>query len=255
MTRVLVLAAAMACGLLAAGVARADERNWAGFYIGANIGGGFGSSDARTTTATGGTGYFAASSEASINANGRQDLNVSGRMAGLQAGYNRQHGNFVYGFEADFDVANLNEGDAITQTYPCCAPTSYTLVQDMDTNWLFTARPKAGFAFDDFLFYATGGLALTTVHYNALFTDNFAAALEKAAITKTKLGWALGAGAEYALGAHWSLKADYLYASFGNVATTTTTFTSTFGPSPTNSFSHTADLKVNIARVGVNYKF
>ncbi|GAB3347486.1 outer membrane protein [Lysobacter tyrosinilyticus] len=54
-----------------------------------------------------------------------------------------------------------------------------------------------------------------------------------------------------------SFKAEYLYADFGKVSGTSTNLTA-FTPSqnfPSNVFTHTADLRLNVFRVGLNYRF
>ena len=66
------------------------------------------------------------------------------------------------------------------------------------------------------LFYVTGGLAVT----NAKFTDSFGsfANTSVAAVSSdsTHVGWTAGVGMEYAFTDNWSVKAEYLYADFGN---------------------------------------
>jgi iron complex outermembrane recepter protein len=67
----------------------------------------------------------------------------------------------------------------------------------------------------------------------------------------TKVGWAIGAGAEVRLGGNWTGKVEYLYLDFGNV--------STIASLPTNStpLAINFDSRVtdHVVRVGVNYKF
>ena len=78
-----------------------------------------------------------------------------------------------------------------------------------------------------------------------------------AAIRDTRVGWTAGVGTEYAFGGGWSLKAEYLYVDLGRATATSTnlvTFAGT-GLSPSNVYTHSVDLKSNIVRVGVNYKF
>ncbi len=88
---------------------------------------------------------------------------------------------------------------------------------------------------------------------NFNFTDTFAAATESAAIRDTRVGWTAGVGTEYAVGGGWSLKAEYLYVDLGRSTVTSTNLLG--GAFPANVFTHSVDLKSNIARVGVNYKF
>ena len=115
------------------------------------------------------------------------------------------------GFEADFGKMDLSGATTATQTYPCCAPTAFTVAQTAETSWLFTARPRVGWFLAKFLLYETGGLALTSVKYSALFTDTFATAHESASLQEKRPGWAVGGGGEFKFSSHWSVKGEYLY--------------------------------------------
>jgi outer membrane immunogenic protein len=58
-----------------------------------------------------------------------------------------------------------------------------------------------------------------------------------------------------AVGKGWSLKAEYLYVGLGRTSVRRTNLDGIFGPYPASAFTHSADLKSNIVRVGANYKF
>jgi outer membrane immunogenic protein len=231
--------------------------NWTGFYAGLNGGWAHGSSDAKTSTVFSPTGYFATTSVPAIASQGAQDLSSSTFTGGVQAGYNWQTGPFVVGGEMDFNYMHLSDRASSTAVYPCCAPTTFTVESSMHTNWLFTARPKVGYAFNNWLLYGTGGLAVTKLNANFNFTDTFATAHESESISKTKAGWTVGGGVEMGIAKNCSLKAEYLYADFGSVTSTDRSFTA-FAPPisfPTNEFKHTIDLTTHIVRLGLNYRF
>src|SRR5207237_644341 len=88
--------------LALAAVSTAHAADFKGFYIGGNVGGANGNSDAKTTTIFSPTGYFATTSVPAIATSGAQNLSSSAFSGGGQAGYNFQHGAFVLGFETDF---------------------------------------------------------------------------------------------------------------------------------------------------------
>jgi outer membrane immunogenic protein len=67
----------------------------------------------------------------------------------------------------------------------------------------------------------------------------------------TKVGWALGTGAEVRLSGNWTGKIEYLYLDFGKVSTTAS-LTTNSTPLGINFDSRVTD---HIVRVGVNYKF
>ena len=68
----------------------------------------------------------------------------------------------------------------------------------VSSDWLTTLRPRVGFAANNWLVYVTGGLAVANLKSNFSFTDTFAGATKLASISKTKAGWTVGVGTEYA---------------------------------------------------------
>jgi outer membrane immunogenic protein len=234
----------------------APAYNWTGFYVGLNAGVAWGQFDPTTTTVFSPTGYFALSSTVAIGGAGNPIINPSAFTGGGQVGYNWQIGWAVIGLEADYESFRLSGTATSTTLYPCCAPTAFTLTTSTNTNWLFTARPRLGIAVDNWMFYGTGGVAVTDLHGNFTLSDTFATAAESGAISNTRTGWVAGAGGELGWG-HWSFKAEVLFLNFGNVTVTSTNLTAFTPPIafPTNVFTHTMDLKAAIARGGINYRF
>jgi outer membrane immunogenic protein len=231
--------------------------SWTGFYIGANAGGGWGRSDPSTTTVFSPVGYFAATSVPAIAAAGAQRINTTGATAGGQIGYNWQINQAVFGLEADFGYFGMKGSSTGGAIYPCCAPTSFTINSSVTTDWLFTARPRVGFAANNWLFYVTGGLALTQLKGNFTFADNFATAAESASLSQTKAGWTAGGGVEWAVSGPWSVKLEYLHLDFGSISGSSTNLTAFVPPVafPANVFTHSVNLRSDIVRVGLNYRF
>ncbi|MFY9840126.1 MAG: outer membrane beta-barrel protein [Xanthobacteraceae bacterium] len=122
-----------------------------------------------------------------------------------------------------------------------------------------TARPRLGFvAPNNWLFYATGGLAVMRIHTDITFDDdNFGLSIftnEAGKVDTTKVGYAVGGGVEAPLTNRLSVKADYLHVGFGNTAGTSTA--NSFLPMfPAQVFTHSSDLKADMVRVGLNYHF
>ena len=238
------------------GQTKADD--WKGFYFGANVGGAFGGSNARTTTVFSPTGYFAMSSVPAIATVGKRDIGLDGFTGGVQLGYNATVGKtFLIGGEFDFGGLNLESTKTGSAIYPCCVTRNFTITQKVGTAWLLTARPRIGITHGKALIYGTGGLAATNIHDRVLFTDTFASALEGGGRNENKLGWTVGGGLEYQVKSHWSVKGEYLYVGFGKDSSTSTNLQAFAGPSffPTNVFTHSADLHANIIRAGLNYRF
>jgi outer membrane immunogenic protein len=242
--------------LLTSGSAQA-QADFKGFYVGANGGGTFGRFDVDTSPSFSPTGYFASSSTPAITLASGHQIKPNGFTAGGQAGYNFQWDNFVFGLEFDFGKMDLSGTTTVTQVYPCCLPTTFTVTQTAETSWLFTARPRLGVVFGKAMFYGTVGGAMTNVKYSALFTDTFATAHESASLDDKRPGWVAGAGAELKVTHHLSIKGEYLYAGFGTSTVTSTNLTAFTPPIsfPTNIFTHTVALHAGIARGGLNFRF
>lgn len=238
-------------------VAASAQTSWTGVYLGGNVGDTLGRSTANTSTVFSPTGYFATTSVPAIADTGRQSLKPNGFTAGGQGGINFQGGGFVFGGEADFGWMNLEKSATGTQAYPCCPTTNFTVNQTIKTDWLLTARGRAGFAAGNSLIYFTGGLATTKINYAATFNDTFATASESGGVEQKKSGWTGGGGIEYKLPGHLSVKGEYLYADFGRVTATSANLTA-FTPSqsfPSNVFTHSAALHAHLIRGGINYRW
>jgi len=151
---------------------------WAGFYLGANGGGGWGHS------------WW------NGNATG---IDLSGGQVGGTAGYNWQVGKAVFGLEGDIDWSSL-KGSATTTLCPNGCSTS--------DSWLGTVRGRLGYSFGSVMPYVTGGLAVGDIQAS---TPGFAGA------STTNAGWAVGGGLEFALPGNWSAKAEYLHVDLGKL--------------------------------------
>jgi len=182
--------------------------NWTGFYAGINAGYGFGKSD---WSGAGGTG----------------STTPKGFIGGVQLGYNLQTGSWVWGLEADFQYSGMKGSDA-GGTGVCTGAGCETKLA-----WFGTGRGRLGYAgWDRWLPYVTGGAA----YGNVKATPNAGGDW-----TKTKLGWTVGGGVEYAVMANWTTKVEYLYADLGTVS----------GGTPGNDVT----FKSHLVRAGLNYRF
>lgn len=239
--------------------------DWTGFYVGLNAGGAWGRSSTNTSidcaTAVGyicNSGLGAADA-AAVNASGSGSITDSGFTGGIQAGYNWQINNFVYGLETDFGAFKLNGSTQVSGLYPgggrpILTGRPYTVGSSFNTDWLFTFRGRLGFALpSNLLAYATGGLALTKLGITNSFSDVILpGAAENASGSGQKTGWTVGGGLEWALNKHWTVKGEYLFLDFGKV---TTSGIIRNGGAYAQGISTSSDLTVQVARLGVNYKF
>jgi outer membrane immunogenic protein len=222
--------------------------NWSGFYAGVNAGGAWGDANVNTTE-TNTNGSARGPNQILFDSAASPTLTPSGLTAGGQAGYNYQLGSWVFGLEIDFDYFRTTASQA--GSFPAIN-LNFNTSNSISSDWLLTARPRFGYALDRSLLYVTGGLAVTRASFNSSFADDFRDT-EATSLSKVMTGWAVGGGWEYLVSANWSVKAEYLYADFGSLRTEGQFNRDAF-IQPTTA-THSVNLRTNIARVGVNYKF
>jgi outer membrane immunogenic protein len=247
----------LTCAAAVFGAARVSAGEWTGRYAGFNTGWGFGSDQARFSTVFSPTGYFAAGSVPAINNVGQNDVNPHGAVAGGQVGVLEQRGRWVYGIEADLNLYRMRDGHDTTVVYPCCGPTSFTIHQEVLTNWLVTLRPRFGVDVGGTLIYGTAGLALTRLNNKQLFTDTFAGANGGEEKVRDMFGFTWGIGAEHKLQRLWSVKLEYLFVDFERTTSTNPNL-SAFNPAisfPTNPMTQSVGLKTSVVRLGFNRRF
>jgi hypothetical protein len=129
---------------------------------------------------------------------------------------------------------------------------TFAITNSVKTSWLATVRPRVGVAIDRSLLYVTGGLAVTNISYTQTYADTLFAAVGSSSASQTKSGWTIGAGWEYAFTNNWSAKIEYLYAQFSSLDAIGGIVSTTGG---TNVLHGSVDLRENIVRVGLNYRF
>jgi len=184
--------------------------NWTGFYLGVNGGGGWGSSE--WTNSAGTTGTF----------------DISGGVVGGTAGYNWQMNQVVFGLEGDIDWSNIRGS---TSSGICAGGSCETR-----NNWLGTVRGRIGYAFDRFMPYVTGGLAVGDIKAEPAGLGS---------TTKTNAGWTLGGGLEFAVAGPWTAKVEYLYADLGKGSCDVAVC----------GISTDVDFHTSLVRGGINYRF
>ena len=231
---------------------------WTGCYGGVNGGAAWERSNINDSISgtTGGAFIDELSRELSPN------FHPVGGTAGVQLGCNWQSSNFVAGIETDLDYMGLQKNVSTVFPNPPVDPTlqSVTTNTSFATHWLYTLRGRLGLvAQSDWLFYVTGGLAVTRINYTSSYTNIVLGAApfiledEVASATATRAGWTVGAGVERKIaGTKWSGKIEYLYAGFGSLNTASQLFGG--GTVPTGIFfNNHVPLNVQVLRVGFNY--
>jgi outer membrane immunogenic protein len=226
---------------------------WTGFYVGGNVGYSWGPWDTTSNQKV----FNFESTTASPK--------VDGVIGGLQVGYNWQYNpQWVFGLEADFQItgekAKQSWGDPEIPVPDFCRACDFvprlggpaSLASEWDLPWFGTARARFGYvATPTSLLYATGGLAFGESRYKFNFSQPGAAAAPTSyalSNSQTRLGFALGGGAETKLDRNWSVKFEYLYVDLGTASINTTDIDG-------KPFSVDYHVRDHIARVGLNYSF
>ena len=146
----------------------------------------------------------------------QQPAKPSGLLGGVQAGYNWQSGPLVFGVEGDLQLNGAED------TF---APWKFS------NPWFGTVRGRVGYAFNNVLIYATGGLA-----FGSLRAETFGLSE-----SHTNAGWTAGVGAEFGIAQNWTAKIEYLYVDLANSRFTIT--------GQNNGY------QFGLIRAGVNYHF
>jgi outer membrane immunogenic protein len=224
---------------------------WTGFYAGLNAGYAFsGSNDVATT----GTPGFLALVPGRIAPNSLK-AGGDGFIGGGQIGYNIQYGQFVYGLETDIQFADTKKKTTFIGN-PVLG-TQLATSAESEMRYFGTLRARLGFTpMDRLLVYATGGLAYGSVKTNLAVNGVQAPGLAwSGSKSDTRVGWTLGAGAEYALTNNWSIKGEYLYYDLGKKTVTTVPNAAAAAAVPGVAYVGKSETTGHIARAGVNYKF
>jgi len=191
--------------------------SWAGVYIGAHGGYGWG------TDTSSFPGIGLASS-----------LNPKSGFGGGQIGYNNYfQGSWLLGYELDLSGGDINASG------PSWLPAVFSAASK--TDYFGTARARIGYGIDHWLLYGTAGFAWA---HNTFDETAIGSGLVVFGRDQFYLGYVAGAGVEYALDRNWSVKAEYLYAAFGKERDTVFPFG-----------ERSTELSLNMLRLGVNYRF
>lgn len=184
--------------------------NWTGAYVGANLGANW------ATVTNSGTS--------------------TGVIGGLQAGYLWQASQFVYGLEADIAFSSNSKSTTFLDLN-----SGNTFSQRDKVTFSSTVRGRLGYAFDRFLVYGTGGLAMANIE--SRLSNVATGTTDKN--TTFRAGWSLGAGLEYAITNNVTVRGEYLHNDFGR-------YTVNYNA---NGVFDRHRVSEDMVRLGVNYKF
>jgi outer membrane immunogenic protein len=225
-------------------VAPVPAFTWTGFYMGADIGADFGSTNLHNIF-TGATATLHSLDTSGVMGGGYVGYNFALGQGGLFGtglfGGNFLGGGVVLGVEGDFQgtsnssnfsFVDFNTGDSVTL--------------HRQQNWLASANGRLGIAYDRALFYAIGGGAWAQGNTSLTFVSPTGGFIGTFGRNTDLSGWDVGGGVEYAFTPNWVGRVEYRYYNFGdfNVSPAVAAFT------PIRE-----QITVNTVRVGLAYLF
>ena len=233
--------------------------SWTGFYVGATVGAARTSADVSLNTVNGTPPLYNPLDIPNLNAFGSPSMSETNAIFGLKGGYNQQWGAWVLGVEGDissfhFDPTRANSGNPFVVTFPGAG--SAQITTNVETSWLATIRGRVGFAADRLLIYGTGGAAFANVKYSNTYRGfsplGSGFEFEGASTSQTQVGWAAGAGIDYALWSNLILSVEYLHVDLGSISAAGLVTT---GSAATATMNFSTKVTSDIGRFGAAYKF
>jgi outer membrane immunogenic protein len=172
------------------------------------------------------------------------DNNTDGVTVGGYVGYNYRIDQVVLGLEGDANGDNAKGSSSVLGS----------LNYDTGINWGFSVRARLGLVVDErALLYVTGGPSWVNTDVDTNLGIGVAdVANFKSGDESTEFGWVLGAGAEYAITEHLSMKAEYLHGWYGDADLDLFEFSD--GVDNTK-YVLKQNLQTNVVRVGLAYHF
>ena len=168
------------------------------------------------------------------------DINRSGIIGGGQIGYNFQWGSIVFGPEADLGYLGLSgsRSAALTPAPDCLAHYRGDMcglnAKYSSSGGLYgDITGRVGYAVDQTLFYAKGGIAFLDTDFKANYVGQNCSTARNCWLhpnapvnastfnfeqSQTLSGWTVGGGIEYALSQEWSVKVEYQHFDFGSTS-------------------------------------
>jgi outer membrane immunogenic protein len=235
---------------------------WTGYYLGGNIGYGWG--DDPTST----TGRYLLGAGGVLQT-GSATEHLDGGFTGIQSGYNWQFApTWVAGIESDFQYGRIKGTiNCLVSCGGALPPvgtgyTQFTVTDRLDA--FGTVRGRLGYAMGTTLFYGTGGFAYGEVERTGLITGRgptgnggaFGPLAGNYDDSTTKTGWTVGGGIESKLPGMWSAwtaKVEYLYIDLGHVQDTLNEVYFSGNPGAYRLIN--TSVRENIVRFGMNYEF
>lgn len=197
---------------------------WDGFYIGGQIGYGFGTDRNRTYLPI--AGLFGVGPTTAF---GNNSASTRGVLGGAFFGYNWQIGQFVLGAETDIEFSNMR-GTAPMAGLNVFAPSFVAGLgapvgsASYREDWRTSSRIRIGYSFGRVLVYVAGGGSYGAFRFNNAYNSQFNFLAPgftplfgvQENYKTTRFGGTIGGGAEYAITDNWIGRLEYRYTDFGS---------------------------------------
>ncbi len=217
--------------------------SWSGCFVGAHVGWGWGKKDVRS---------FDIDSEGNLSTAASGKIDTSGAIFGGQVGCDYQFGlgkgfgggpgAWVIGVQGSIAGTDINGFGADPVD-----PTDQSLRVKIDSLSSVTGRLGYAGLFPQMLIYVRGGGAWVHERWD-LQDASFAFAFETPEVTRTRSGWTVGAGVEWAFAPNWSAFIEWDHYDFGNK---NVILASRFD----HQFGLDAKERFETVKIGVNYRF
>lgn len=208
--------------------------NWTGFYIGAHLGGAW--TDQSEIELAPGSASFPIGTAFTPR-------HASGVLGGVQAGYNLQFSNVVFGIEGEWSAVDVGSTTTNVSAVNGFVSTSTARTKDIES-----VAGRLGYAANNWLIYGKGGAAWSQGSSTGTGTLANGTAFDTNTTVAHRSGWVAGAGVEWGFAPGWSAKLEYNHYDFGttDLAVVSSRGTTTFVAS---------NLTLDVVKAGVNYRF
>jgi outer membrane immunogenic protein len=219
----------------------AERFSWTGCYAGAHVGGAFARNDITDPAQLVQDSFLGAGSTTGVTTASPKS---SGAVIGGQIGCDYQ---FAPGSSVVVGVQGSASGSTMKSTTTVGLPLGNpdTALVKANTDFLPSLTARLGYAFDTFLIYGKGGVALAGSKYDV--TGSFQGAAFAFEGLENRYGWTAGGGVEWAFTQHWSTSLEYDYYQFGN--------TNILMSDPINGFSGLVNVKQTVQEVKLGLNF
>ena len=248
--------------------------SWTGFYVGGQLGYAWGKDNGNVYSILNETGLDTIIGVFDSFSSTQSQLSPSGAIGGAHIGYNWQINQFVLGVEANVDATNYHAQQNIfsVASFPDGSSDIGLFNNQIRSTIQGAFRGRVGWAWNNWLFYGTGGVAFTdaTTQYrtggiysvSSIFPNFPLASLPIGFDSRTRelVGWTAGGGIQYAFTPNWIFGVEYRYSDFGKFTDRGlfgTGFASFVGPfgSTYSDVSERHHLTENQVQARVSYKF